>query len=412
MTAIAMSQVDPKVAPGHAVILQPRDGLIARDARPFSANPGAQARTYDFPPPSTVAGALRTHIGNEQAFVWSDPKDGPAKALQISIRGPLLVARDGDDGDWTVYLRAPLDAVPLGDPPDTSVPTRFMVLRPGARTATPTTDLPSDALTEVGVTKDAKPAGDVEFWPWDAVQTWLATDPPTVTPSDRFRPGLKRHTRVRVGIDRATQTNADGALFATEALVFSDAGGRHGQTALLVGIDTAESWRPATTALPLGGERRIARLEPAAEAWPMPDNTALASLAAAINSAGGMRLLLATPAVFSQGWLPGWLDEATLIGKPPPVDGQGVTLRLAGAAVGRRLAVSGWDMQARGPKATRWLAPAGSVYFFEIAAGKVTPDWLKRLWLAPVSDDDQSQRDGFGLCLPGLWNAPKGQTTP
>jgi CRISPR-associated protein Cmr3 len=47
------------------------------------------------------------------------------------------------------------------------------------------------------------------------------------------------------------------------------------------------------------------------------------------------------------------------------------------------------------------MVPAGSVYFFEVASGD--PASLADQWLAPVSDDAQEQRDGFGLALWGTW---------
>ncbi|MCF6192383.1 MAG: type III-B CRISPR module-associated protein Cmr3, partial [Candidatus Hydrothermae bacterium] len=41
----------------------PHDSLIFRDGRPFTAVPGARAKTLPFPFPSTIAGAIRTRSG-------------------------------------------------------------------------------------------------------------------------------------------------------------------------------------------------------------------------------------------------------------------------------------------------------------------------------------------------------------
>jgi CRISPR-associated protein Cmr3 len=47
------------------------------------------------------------------------------------------------------------------------------------------------------------------------------------------------------------------------------------------------------------------------------------------------------------------------------------------------------------------MAPAGSVYFFEVLEG--AGDWAPDAWLQPVSDGEQDRRDGFGLSLWGVW---------
>ena len=44
----------------------------------------------------------------------------------------------------------------------------------------------------------------------------------------------------------------------------------------------------------------------------------------------------------------------------------GVTPQLAGIAIQRPQVVSGWDLEKRGPKPTRRLAPAGTVIFLNL----------------------------------------------
>jgi len=45
--------------------LIPRDPLIFRDGRPFSADAGARAKSLAFPYPSTTTGAVRTSVGTD-----------------------------------------------------------------------------------------------------------------------------------------------------------------------------------------------------------------------------------------------------------------------------------------------------------------------------------------------------------
>src|SRR6266540_3117983 len=94
-------------------VIEPRDPLIARDGRPFTADPGARAKSLPFPFPSTTAGTVRTRYG----FTLGDFNDETQKrelirtVKQITVQGPLLVElnNEGEIKDW--LLPAPVDAV-------------------------------------------------------------------------------------------------------------------------------------------------------------------------------------------------------------------------------------------------------------------------------------------------------------
>jgi CRISPR-associated protein Cmr3 len=145
---------------------------------------------------------------------------------------------------------------------------------------------------------------------------------------------------------------------------------------------------------PLGGERRLVHWRATADdPWSCPE-----AVRGALKQSGQVRMILATPAIFSGGWRPGWLKEG-LIGRPP---GGGPTLRLVGLTIQRWRAVSGWSLaQPRGPKPVKRYVPAGGAYFFEVVEGSAVD--LAESWLQPVSDDKQDRRDGFGLALWGTW---------
>ena len=93
------------------------------------------------------------------------------------------------------------------------------------------------------------------------------------------------------------------------------------------------------------------------------------------------------------------------MGSPPACEG--LRLRLRAVAINRWQAHSGWDLVKRQPRAGRKLAPAGSVYWFDVL--DLCPEALAALWLGSVCDDEQDRRDGFGMVLPHLWSA---QETP
>jgi CRISPR-associated protein Cmr3 len=115
--------------------------------------------------------------------------------------------------------------------------------------------------------------------------------------------------------------------------------------------------------------------------------------------------MLVTPALFERGWLPGWLDES-LQGSPP--GHARLKLRLCAASLERWQPFSGWDLQSRNrhsagaARAIRRMVPSGSLYWFKVLEGDA--DTIAKLWLSPVSDQEQDRRDGFGLAAPGVWS--------
>lgn len=118
-------------------------------------------------------------------------------------------------------------------------------------------------------------------------------------------------------------------------------------------------------------------------------------------------MILVTPAIFSEGWLPGWINchGGSLVGSPPLENRANMELRLISASMDRWKPISGWSLERPrpGPKPIRRLVPAGSVYFFEVLSGDAE-DIVKKLWLRSVCDDDQDRRDGFGLAIWGIWD--------
>ena len=76
-------------------ILEPRDPLLVRDGRPFSAEPGARARSLPLPYPSVTAGCWRTLKGKNNPEGFFDVSL-VEPLLKESITGPLLVELSSD----------------------------------------------------------------------------------------------------------------------------------------------------------------------------------------------------------------------------------------------------------------------------------------------------------------------------
>ncbi|GIW04708.1 MAG: CRISPR-associated protein Cmr3 [Thermomicrobiales bacterium] len=401
------------------LLIRPRDPLVLRDARPFTADPGARAFSLEWPLPSTIAGALRTHIGSAAGVDWAAWKEQrgrngqhqehPVQRLEF-ITG-LRADRAPMDQAWRVGFPAPADALAYREGETDSL--RITRLRPGALQEGEGCNLPrlnGQQLLPILVETAYKPVSAGAFWSLAATVDWLLGKTELPPASERWS-GLPEDTRVHVSIDREKLTFREGHLFATTGRAFGpavrrrtpEAKGREDvpETAILCQVRGPEAlrWQAERAFIPIGGERRQARLEPepvlATDPWAIPE-----ALVHALAGQRRFRLQLVTPAIFRDGWRPGWLTPRRDNEVPEPL--RDVPLTLRAMVAGRRVAISGWDVTHHCEKPLRYAVPAGSVLFFE-SSRPLTLDEVRRLWLLPISDGARNRREGFGLAIPGVW---------
>jgi CRISPR-associated protein Cmr3 len=212
-----------------------------------------------------------------------------------------------------------------------------------------------------------------------------------------------RDPRLGIGLDPGAGTVASSLIYTTDGHAFSPAHdpARRRQdpkpfvaTGFMVGIEGVEGILPEVGFLRLGGDGRGARYQRVDYRPPAPPLESVART-------GRFRLILGTPGLFADGWV------------PPGVRREGpdylwvhrdCSARLVCAAVPRREVVSGWDLFAWRPKDAEHAAPAGSVYWFEDLQGD--PDKLAEwvdsgLW----GDHPNHQRraEGYNLAWLGSW---------
>jgi CRISPR-associated protein Cmr3 len=357
----------------RTLLIQPRDPAIFRDGKPFTA--GAPARSIPWPMPSAVIGAIRTRLGRLTNY-----DDETIRRLRkIEQCGPFLAVKT--DGTRALTFPAPADAVAFAteDGQLEICPMRPETLADGEGMDTP------DGLRPVLGGHDRKRTEMPPFWLAKWTMEWLAAGGRGAvrrSPVDVGLSHLSRQRRIHVKIEAGLQTAEKGMLFGTEGLEFED-----NAICSRIRYGDDEEWAPLERLAPLGAERRLAYWWEQTMDWPAaPEWLAESRL---------VRLQLVTPGCFDEGWKPKWMARGT----PPGLDG--LELALVGAAVPRAAALSGWDLTKRGKhgeKATRFLAPAGSVYFCEVKRGDP-----RRLWLRSIADQEQDRRDGFGLVLCGVW---------
>jgi CRISPR-associated protein Cmr3 len=365
-------------------------------------------KSLDWPYPSVLAGSLRTLLGKQNGEGFS--RVVVDKLKKIDVAGPFPMVSDGQGEQ--LYFPAPRDLVvhESDDEGRRAVPLRPMRLADGEGC-----DLPP-GLLPVSVTEDGKPARAPAFWSYERMTDWLLNPtgkrfeaPPAdgAIGSGYFDvPG--KDERIHVAIDPKAGAAEEGLLFMTVGLDLNAKGVKE-RVSLSVRVEAENRFGDLVGQLdafhPLGGEQRLVR-------WRTRQNhppawTAHEKLREALEKSKpgqGIRMILATPAMFKEGWMPGWIGDG-LTGCPP---GTQVELKLVGACVGRWKPISGWSLEAGkvGPKPVRRLVPAGSVYFFEAMSGNAE-SLVGDMWLRSVCDEDdfsQERRDGFGLALWGLWN--------
>jgi CRISPR-associated protein Cmr3 len=370
------------------------DSLLFRDARPFSNELGAlTARSLTTPMPGTIAGFIRTFIGNQLGWDWEQEW---RKAQDIRVHAPLLLCQYGFSGESEFILPAPADALIYKK----SDCRQITALRPFRTPEGLGCDLPHPKLLPLLPQEavEVKPEGGYNLWRWRYLQSWLLNQP--CLPSEAIAE-IPRETRVHVAIDPNTGTSKESQLYTVEYRAFEHLQGNvYSRWSLLARVYLPDDVNASFKGFGLlGGERRVAHLREASQWLDCPE-----LLRNALSNARYVRMMLATPAIFEDGWKPGWLDSE-LEGVPPCAPE--VRLRLVAAAVKRREAVSGWDYARRRPKPVRWLAPAGSVYFFELVDGSAET-LAASAWLQPVSDKEAERDAGYGLALWGVWESNSG----
>jgi len=313
---------------------------------------------------------------------------------QTQVLGPF------PEIDGELYVPIPYDAVAYAC--SDNGPPKWYALEPRPLGFGEGTNLPHESIWPVAVPVNEKAVTKYQFWSEGSIRRWLIG-----RPDQAFQPrcteGFPKEERVHIGMEHALGRAADQMLFSTQGLVIPDVGtNSFGQCSLVALVRTPDDEIQALLGdvdvlQTFGGERRLSRFRSSLASNELRCSDAAREL---LSKSTGFRMFLATPAIFSGGWLPGWLDPVSLEGTPPTVESN-LRLKLRGACVQRWRAVSGWDLEQRTEKPVRRLVPAGSVYFFHKVEG--SGEELVDAWMEPVSDEDKDRRDGYGVALWGTW---------
>lgn len=392
-----------------AWIIEPHDPLIVRDGKPFDPNPGARASSLAFPFPSTTTGGLRTRAGLNTGGVFDIKKTSDVK--KINVCGPLLVqlksdTQDSQVEDWLVP--APLDALLLDDEGKKQTICKQLVPLQTEKTYTNLEGLSLVGLQQYDPKKPSKNAP--KYWYWKEFEPWLL-NPSEVDgkpiPLKLGHNGPQREYRTHISVDAEGLVAKEGALFQTSGLEFTFTPGKQEarlneakRLALAVIVENNDTGLTIREGLgSFGGERRTV-------VWRKSESEILTNLLTCPElirkqiirqKEKACRIILLTPAYFEEGYRPQWLREES--------KNTGVNLDLKAIAIQRPQVVSGWDLEKRGPKPSRRLAPAGTVLFLKLeGSDEAVGRWLSKTWMQCISDRPEDRNDGFGLAVLGTWS--------
>jgi CRISPR-associated protein Cmr3 len=391
--------------------VRPTDSLFVRGNLAFGDS-GEHGASLMPPPPSLFAGAFRsTLLGKDAVQMTEFLQQGQCSdaALAQCLGTPAQpgdfcitwLSMAGDSGDQSSAPEAisplPADLALLGS--------QFAALLPRAHSlgVQSAGDLPLRA-TLISA-KQEKPQIGV-FLRGKGLAQHLQGQAADKTHSVANKHIYQRDPRLGIGLNADAHTAEEGQIYTTEGFAFSPAHSTPGKsdvplfhsTGFLVGIQGVKDLLPDVGLLRLGGDGRSAQYRKVTFTAPTAANVP--------GAKKQFRLLLQTPALFSQGWLPEGVtrqDDGSY-----RLQGDGFSARLACAALGRREVVSGWDLYHWAPKPAQAAAPAGSVYWFDEFAGdadKLAAWVAKGLWPDDLSPNQQMRRaEGYNRALLAAWN--------
>lgn len=394
----------------HTWLLEPRDPLVFGDGSRIPAL--APRHRFLLPPQGTLAGMVRTRFVAGQADV---SKEQARDLLQIRIRGPWLARFRGAEPRPELWLPVPADVMAIRnekEKSETYLPSQLLDLGDSEGTLWPAESMRLPMLIQKaerleGI-KTSRPG--FPFWPLEDVVRW-SLDPQGMT--RKLSRSVFPEYRVHVGIDDTTWTAEPEALFSSAGLRYDTDFGLVAE--VLDGRKGHEGSGPVPGDPPhlliLGAESRATSCTavtgpcfPGFDAFRGQFTERIEQLLAHGHGLG-LRLQLLTPGFFG-GWQPRW---------PAELEG-----RLLAACLDRYVPVSGWDLQAGGPRSVRRLVPAGTVYLlgpFDSAETvlKLCSQWWGRSLCEGQEGNADSFlappcHDGYGLVLPtpfGLPRSPK-----
>ncbi len=368
---------------GYWAFIEALDVWLFRDNKPFTAQQNFVARGQFPPNPMTMQGVIRSYFLERElrseGYTWDDYRNGNVSEFIINsvglpgtefgslqMTGPFVAQRKSGNGNVVERLvRAPLDLLKNED----SGKYRLLKPAPSAKYAFKTSPPFENWRPLVnggdGFKESNEWLTEVQFEETLNGNSNISVS--TITDDAIFM----TENRVGLALDYGRRANAESMFYRAEFVRPKD------EIGLLVHINSTEIFVDTSGYINLGGESRSGRFSEVKQVKAFPQ-----------TGTGNVKIVLLTPAYFTEGWLPKNRDWSPWVGKNG---------KLVSVVVGKPYPISGWDMALNKPKPLRNYVPAGSVFFFENAdvcdiAFTETP---------PNSPDYGAM--GFGAFAVGKW---------
>lgn len=342
----------------------------------------------NFPPkPSVLSGAFRS-------VLWVN-NGGDASAIQqspFSITG-VFPARQDKHGKVELFLPLPADLLVTDKDKSKGEGKVVRKLKP-QKLDSAIQHSQVSPLPMMPILRQGKPAKPENGWLLNqsGIAAYLGGETLTETHITKQAELWGKESRIGIGLNCDSRTADEGKLFTVEHTVPQQPENKGITAGLVVGIANGDDL-PESGFIRLGGDGRAAEF-----------SLTGAPAINAIPKSATFKLVLLTPGLFANGWLPDGIEEEN---GAYWLKLDGFKARLACAAVSRAEVVSGWDLVKWFPKDAERTAPAGSVYWFDQATGDFAAlDKLvtQGLWAkTPDNQPNSRQAEGYNRVLLAAW---------
>lgn len=361
------------------------DTLFFRESRPMESMGELQSV---FPPPMrTLAGAIRTLIGETNGVNWQDYERNPQNPVRQIIGYSDDLGALRFEGAWLAcggerLYPAPLHLLKKDDKLHRlELDHNGIWCDLGKKVRLP--KLPDDDEA-----KGSKPLENT--WLTRAgFESVLNGNKPTIDQLKTAKDLFERESRLGIARDNATRSVQEGMLYQTQHIR------PHADLSIEVDVTGLPDTMPQNAIIRVGGEGRSASISV------KQANNALPKGKAGKGKADtGIALYLLTPLNMPQGTYLGFTCEERDTHTVWTGTLNGIALELHGAVTGKALREGGWDMANRQPRAVTSLIPAGSVFFCKIINGDTAAaiNALHNQHIGTLT------AYGYGHLAVGVWN--------
>lgn len=330
--------------------IEPLDNLFFRNSAPFEAGGEVSVSHSLFPPlPSGYAGAFRDLISDQA---------NASRQLNIKFSGLTV--------DGSFCLPMPQDLYTTAS--DTEKGRQVL---PKQVKKTPLSSYPLPYMLHVPEAAKDK-SRHLWYLSQDCLSHYLAGGSDDLFAVD-INEKIVKETKLGIAIDYESRTSKEHHLYE----IASVRPGLSQDIRLAVEVDSELSKESGV--IRLGGEDKKARFR---------RTECLMNIKCPESSSKYFKLYLATPAIYRNGWLPGWINPETKAGYFSHKKKR-ISVKLISACIGRYIPCGGFgfDKEKRKfrPREMRYAVPPGCVYYFELTEGTFQ-DAIKLLHGKCVSD--------------------------